>query len=320
MSGALAAVALVCGLPPLVAGLLGAHWPWLLLPLAALPLAVLVLFVDKVAGWLRAPIPFRVPLTTGQQRGCDNPRSFVDVAVRVVVDVCLLRPLFRATPTAPSLHRGLAHGMGRSLWLFAAAFHGALAVVGLRHLRLVIEPAPTFVVWLENADVATAMFLPKLHVTSVVLLAALLFLLGRRLTLPRVRFISLAADYFPLLLLLAIATTGMVMRHITRTDVTAVKQLALGLAAGQLLWPVQADRWLLAHVFSVAALLGYFPLSKLMHMPGVLLSPTLTLANINREQRHINARNPKVQVLHYADYEATFRERMLEAGLPVEKG
>ena len=134
----------------------------------------------------------------------------------------------------------------------------------------------------------------------------------------RVRYISLAADYFPLLLLLAIATTGIVMRHFVRTDVAAVKQLTIGLANWTL--PLRADAWLITHVFLVGVLLVYFPLSKLMHMPGALLSPTLTMANINREKRHINVCNPQVQVMHYADYEATFRERMIEAGLPVEAG
>jgi nitrate reductase gamma subunit len=327
IGGALAAVAVACALPALMAWLLGPHWPVLLLPLGLAPLALVVLFVAKVARWMRAPVPFRIPLTTGQQRGLatlprrgfDNPHSTFEVVIRVLLDVFLLRPLFRATPTAPRLGRGLAHGMARSLWLCAAAFHGALAIVALRHLRMFLVPAPHFVAWLEDFDVATEMFLPKVHATSVILLLGLLFLLGRRLALVRVRTISLAADYFPLFLLLAIAVTGIVMRHLTRTDVTAVQQFALGLAAGKLVLPARADFWLLAHLFSVGTLLVYFPLSKLMHLPGVLLSPTLTLANNNREQRHINARNPQVEVLHYADYEAAFRDRMIEAGLPVEK-
>ena len=239
---------------------------------------------------------------------------------RFLLDACLFRPLARTTPTATGYGGGLAHGMGRGLWLAAAAFHGSLLVVLLRHLRMVLEPVPAFVTWLENADAATEMWLPKLHVTTVVFTLALLVLLGRRLVLARVRYLSLAADYFPLFLLLAIATTGIVLRHFTRADVTAVKQFALGLAHGQLVLPAAADFWLLGHLFCVGTLLVYFPLGKLMHVPGVLLCPTLTLANDNRERRHVNPRNPKVEILHYADYENTFRDRMIEAGLPVEKG
>jgi nitrate reductase gamma subunit len=327
LGGALAAVVLACGVPALAAALLGRHWPWLLVPAGGLVVVAVVLFVYKVMGWLRAPVPFRVPLTTGQQRslrglprhGWQTPHSPSEVALRALVDIVLLRPLFRATPTALALGRGLPHNLARGLWLGAVAFHGAMAIVLLRHLRMVLEPVPGFVVWLEAYDVATEMSLPKLHVTSLLLLVALLFLLGRRLVLPRIRYISLAADYLPVLLLIAIAATGIVMRHVTRTDVTAVKELALGLVAGKLVAPAQVGFWLSAHVSCVAALLLYFPLGKLMHAPGVFLSPTLTLANTNRELRHLNPRNPKVVILHYTDYENTFRERMIEAGLPVEK-
>jgi nitrate reductase gamma subunit len=321
LSGALAAVAIACAIPALGLFLLGAHWPLLVIAIAVVaPIALVVAFVWKVARWMRAPLPFRIPLTVGQQSGLGSPHSAFEVVLRVVLDVLLLRPLFRTTPTAPSVGRGLAHGRGRSLWFITAAFHGSLLVIVLRHLRLFLEPVPGFVAVLEQFDVATEMVLPKVHVTSLLLPLALALLLGRRLVLMRVRYISLAADYFPLLLLLAIAATGLVMRHFGRTDVAAVKQLTIGLAHGSLVLPSQADAWLITHVFLVGILLAYFPLSKLMHMPGALLSPTLTMANINRERRHVNVRNPQVQVLHYADYEATFRERMIEAGLPVEEG
>jgi nitrate reductase gamma subunit len=327
LGGASAACAVLCAIPVLAAPGLTVHWPIVLTLLALAPLALLVAFVARVVRWMRAPVAFRIPLTVGQQRGLasipqspiGSPRSLVQVGLRVLLDVLLFRPLFRATPTAPTLGRGLSHGMARSLWLAAALFHGSLAIILLRHLRFFLDPVPGLVAALERFDVATEMVLPKLHVTSLALLLALLVLLGRRLVLVRVRYISLAADYFPLLLLLAIATTGLVMRHVTRTDVFAIKQLTAGLANGILVLPAPVDAWLLVHVFLVGALLAYFPLSKLMHFPGALMSPTLTMGNLNRERRHINPRNPQVEVMHYADYEAAFRERMIEAGLPVEE-
>jgi nitrate reductase gamma subunit len=79
------------------------------------------------------------------------------------------------------------------------------------------------------------------------------------------------------------------------------------------------DLFLAVHLFLVAVLLAYFPLGKLMHAGGAWLSPTLTMANSNRERRHVNFHNPKVEVLHYADYEDAFRAPMIAAGLPVEK-
>jgi nitrate reductase gamma subunit len=326
LGGALAAVAVACALPAVAAFVLGAHWPLLLLLAPAALLALVVASVWKIARWMRAPVPFRIPLTVGQQRALisiphsrsGSPHSLPEVMLRMLLDVLAFRPLWRTTPTAPSLGRGLAHGMDRALWFMAAAFHGSLAIVALRHLRFFLRPVPGFVTFLEGFDVATATVLPSVHITSVVLPLALVFLVGRRLVLVRVRYISLAADYFPLFLLLAIATTGLLMRHVTKTDVAALTQFTTSLASFTLVLPSQADTLLLVHVFLVGFLLVYFPLSKLMHVPGALMSPTLTMANVNRERRHVNVRNPTVEVLHYADYEATFRQPMIEAGLPVE--
>jgi hypothetical protein len=49
------------------------------------------------------------------------------------------------------------------------------------------------------------------------------------------------------------------------------------------------------------------------------MSPTRNLANNSRAKRHINPWNYPVKVHTYAAYEDEFREKMIEAGLPVEK-
>ena len=66
-------------------------------------------------------------------------------------------------------------------------------------------------------------------------------------------------------------------------------------------------------------LLAYFPFSKLMHMAGVFLSPTRNLSNDSRIVRHVNPWNYPVKVHTYEEYEDEFRDKMIEAGLPVEK-
>jgi nitrate reductase gamma subunit len=327
LGGALAAAVVACAVPLLATALLGQGWAFLGVVFALAVPALLVGFSAKVLRWMRAPVPFRIPLTVGQQRslasiphdGTGNPHTTGQVLLRALLDVVLFRPLTRTTPTARTLSPALDHGTTRSLWLAAMLFHGSLAVIGVRHLRLFLEPVPGFVAWLENADAVGEMTLPKLHVSSVALVLALLYLLGRRLWLAKLRYISVAADYFPLFLLIALATTGLVMRHFIRTDVPAVKGLVTGLANGAVILPAKADAFLVVHLFLLGVLLAYFPFSKLMHMPGVWLSPTLTLANSTRQRRHVNPNNPKVETLHYADYEDAFRGPMLEAGLPVEK-
>jgi nitrate reductase gamma subunit len=74
-----------------------------------------------------------------------------------------------------------------------------------------------------------------------------------------------------------------------------------------------------AHLLLVCTLLAYFPFSKLVHMGGIFLSPTRNLTANSREVRHVNPWNAPVPVHTYAEYEDEFRERMREAGLPLEK-
>jgi hypothetical protein len=54
-------------------------------------------------------------------------------------------------------------------------------------------------------------------------------------------------------------------------------------------------------------------------MAGVFLSPTRNLAGNSREVRHLNPWNAPVSVHTYEEYEDEFRQRMRDAGLPLEK-
>jgi len=69
----------------------------------------------------------------------------------------------------------------------------------------------------------------------------------------------------------------------------------------------------------VSLLVAYFPFSKLMHAPGIFLSPTRNLKNDSRAQRHVNPWSYPVKVHTYEEYEDEFRVAMKEAGIPLEK-
>ncbi len=322
------AVAVLCAAAVLLGWLSGPNAGFLLLVPAVAVLPALAGLVWKVGRWMRAPVPYPGSLTTGQHCGqssalhsrLGSPKSGWEVAARVIVDVLMFRPLLRTTPSALMVGSGLHRFGGRWLWMGTSLFHGALLIVVLRHLRFVTSPVPSFVILLESVDSVTDLAVPKVHVTSLVFIAGLGLLLGRRLVVRRLRYVSLAADYFPLLVLILIGVSGLIMRHVTRPDIVALKTFTLSLAAFDVVAPAQVDIWLLVHVFLVSVLLAYFPVSKLMHALGALMSPTLNLANNSRAVRHINVRNPSVETLHYEDYEATFRDRMIAAGLPVENG
>jgi nitrate reductase gamma subunit len=139
------------------------------------------------------------------------------------------------------------------------------------------------------------------------------------LIVPQLRYISLVTDYFALLLLLGIVTTGLLMRHFFPADLLQVKNMALGWVTFSPAVPKGIGTFFYVHLSFVFTLMAWFPFSKLMHMGGVFLSPTRNLANDNRMHRHPNPWNAPVKVHTYEEYEDEFREKMKLAGLPLEK-
>ena len=206
-----------------------------------IPYVALVIFLAgfcwRVAQWARSPVPFRIPTTCGQQKSLpwiknaplDNPDTGLGVAGRMALEVLLFRSLFRNNRA--ELHdRNYVFGDSKLLWLGALALHWALLVILLRHLRLLVQPVPHFVLSLGALDGFFQIGAPTLYLSNVVVTCALAYLLLRRLRDPLLRYISQFTDYFALLLLLGIAISGILMRYATRVDVVAVKRLAIGLA------------------------------------------------------------------------------------------
>jgi len=109
------------------------------------------------------------------------------------------------------------------------------------------------------------------------------------------------------------------MRYFAKIDVVGAKELAMGLVTFHPVIPEGIGGIFYVHLFFVSVLLGYFPFSKLMHMGGIFLSPTRNLPGNSRAVRHINPWNYPVAVHTYQEYEDEFREKMIEASLPVEK-
>ena len=292
-------------------------------------LAFLVGFVVKVMGWASSAVPFRIPTTCGQQKSLpwikqnciDNPDTKTGVFIRMVLEIFLFRSLFRNTKAA--FNRNVSNRLSYSweifLWIGALAFHYSFLVVILRHFRFFTSPVPSCLGWLEFFDGIVQLGLPGLFLSGVVLLVATLFLLGRRIFDAKVTYISQAADYFPLFLIIGIAATGIAMRYFTKVDIIGIKTLTMGLATFAPVIPEGVGGLFYAHVFMVSVLFAYFPASKLMHAGGVFLSPTRNMANDTRAKRHVNPWNYDVETHTYPQYEDHFREKMIEAGLPVDK-
>ncbi|MCI5144509.1 MAG: menaquinol oxidoreductase [Candidatus Electrothrix sp. AR3] len=299
----------------------------------AVPYAALILFVGgfcyRVLKWAKSPVPFKIPTTCGQgyslpwikRDPLEAPVNTTEVTARMFMEIFLFRSLWRNTKADVLPGPKLTYESSRWLWLFGMAFHYSMLLILLRHLRLFLHPVPFPIFVLEYLDGILQITAPTVYITDAIMLLGLLALLGRRIITRSVRYISLANDYFPLFLLLAIALTGILMRYLLRAgvDIVAIKQLAVGLATFQPTISGDIASIFYVHLFLVSCLLAYFPFSKLMHMGGVFLSPTRNMANDSRMRRHVNPWNPDIKPHSYAGYEDEFRADMVEQGIPVEQ-
>ena len=208
----------------------------------------------KIYIYARTPQPLKIPTTPA-------PTTRSGVVWRIVTEITVFKSLFKSS---------------KWTWLFGWMFHVALLVVLLRHLRYFTEPIWTWVALIQPFGIYAGF--------------AMLFGLGglwaRRFLVDRVRYISSPSDHLMLALLMAIAASGLAMKYFAHTDIVALKAFFLGLMLFS--WQeLPADPVLLVHLTLVASLMIVFPVSKLLHAPGILFSPTLNQADNPREQRHV---------------------------------
>jgi len=299
----------------------------------ALPYLALAVFivgmVCRMAYWAKSPVPFCIPTTGGQEQSLDFikqakfdcPNTRIGVFVRMFLEIFLFRSLFRNTQAdlVGNNGTGTVYYSSKWLWCFALVFHYCFLLVFLRHFRFFTEPVPFWTTCLETLDGVMQIGAPRFFMTGGILLAALLFLLGRRVFNEQLRYISLVNDYFPLWLLVGIVCTGVCLRYFDKAEIAMVKIFIMGITHFSPVSPDGITPLFFAHVTLVSALLLYFPFSKLAHMGGIFFSPTRNMANNSRRVRHINPWNPPKQYFTYAEYEDTYRDVMAEVGLPLEK-
>ena len=145
------------------------------------------------------PAPLKVPSTPA-------PITRTGAAFRVLREVVIFESLYKSN---------------KWIWLFGIAFHGALVLVLFRHLRYFIQP-----VWLP-----VQLAQPFGIYAGFAMVAALLALWARRVSIARVRYISDAFDHLILLLLILIGGSGLAMKFLVRTDIVSLKGFFLGLMA-----------------------------------------------------------------------------------------
>jgi nitrate reductase gamma subunit len=210
----------------------------------------------KIRQYARTPAPLKIALTPA-------PLTQAGVGWRLTREVVFFESLFRSS---------------KWTWVFGWMFHAALVLVVVRHVRYFQEP-----VWLPISLVQ-----PFGTYAGFAMVAGLGGLWARRFLVDRVRYISTPSDHLMLALLIAIGITGLGMRFVAHTDIVAVKVFMLGLMRLDV-QPLPADPVLLVHLGLVALLMLIFPISKLLHAPGLFFSPTRNQTDNPREARHVAA-------------------------------
>jgi nitrate reductase gamma subunit len=222
--------------------------------LATLMLVVGTLY--RIGVYTRTPAPLKIPTTPA-------PISTGGVVLRMMREVFIFESLFKA-----------------NLWTWAAGwlFHASLALVLLRHLRYFTEPVWAWVAFIQ----------PFGMYAGITMLLGVAGLWARRIFVERIRYISTPSDHLMLALFMVIALSGLVMSFIEHTDVIAVKGFMLGLMHFDL-QTLPSNIVLYLHLFMVAVLMMIFPISKLLHAPGLFFSPSRNQADNPRDKRHISS-------------------------------
>jgi len=225
-------------------------------------LVFVVGLLHRIRIYASTPAPLKIPTTPA-------PTTKGGVVLRMTREVVFFESLFKANLWT--------WGMG---WLF----HASMALVVLRHLRYFTDPVWGWVVFIQ----------PFGMYAGITMLLGVCGLWARRLFVERIRYISTPSDHLMLLLFVVIAASGLVMNFFVHTDVIAVKGFFQGLMHFSI-QPLPAESILVLHLLSVVALLVIFPLSKLLHAPGVFFSPSRNQTDNPREKRHLSAWAAKLE-------------------------
>ena len=208
----------------------------------------------KIARYARVPAPLKIPTTPA-------PTTTSGVVLRMAREVILFESLFKSN---------------KWIWLFGWTFHMGMWLVFLRHVRYFTFDIPFWLAFIQ----------PYGTYAGFAMLAGLVGLWARRVLVERIRYITNPSDHLMLALLVLIVGSGLMMRFVLHTDIIMVKAYMLGLVRLRI-GDLPADPILLVHLGSVAALMLVFPISKLIHAPGVFFSPTRNQADNPREKRHL---------------------------------
>lgn len=238
-------------------------------------LAAAIFFVGvtrKIISYARTPQPLKIPTTPA-------PTTRAGVMIRVAREVILFESLFKAN---------------KWTWFFGWMLHFSLLLLLLRHLFYISDPVWSWVLLIQ----------PVGNYAAIGMITGLAGLWCRRILVDRIRYISSLSDHLMLALLIGIAASGFAMKYFDYPDIIAVKAFVLGLITSK--WqPLPENPLLMLHFALAAILLIVFPLSKLLHAPGVFFSPTINQVDNPREARWLSGWSAKINHARRTDHNGT---------------
>lgn len=204
----------------------------------------------RIAGWLKTPVPFHLTLFPA-------PNGVMDRIATIASDFFLCRTLFRED---------------KALWLRVWLFHLSLALIIAGHAAGIFFLRNQFVLIGLNPDASRSLSKLLGGIAGIVMVLSLEALLAGRISNPIVRKLSVPEDFCTLLLLIAIAVTGILMYlpgfH---ADLHAVRSYMGGLIRFRPTMLPHSPMFIV-HFLLVNVLLMYFPFSRLFHSAGYFVN------------------------------------------------
>ena len=248
----------------------------------------------RVIGWLRTPVPFHLTLFPVPVKIFGKIWGFAS-------EFFIFRTLYRHD---------------RVLWLLTLLFHVTLALTLAGHLFGIYFLREQFALFGLGPGASRQMSRILGGTAGIVMICSLGGLLYRRIAMPEVKRLSEPENFLALLLILAVALSGIFMYlpgyHI---DLPTVRTYLGSLLSATPLSPPRNAPFVI-HFVLVNILLLYFPFSRMMHSIGFFVIRTMLLETppvyptpANTRQRSVFAAK-KVSPENPASSQTTFNREV----------
>lgn len=229
---------------------------WAFFVYVPLPYIAMAVFVGgliyRIRNWVMLPRAKTVVFPAAS--------SSMGTATQVGGDILLFRKTFQGS---------------RSLWAMTYLFHAGLALIIVGHFRTVAEVSWFWNLFdLNEAGIELISFILG-STAGLAMFTGGLLLLSRRFML-KWRVISLFEDYFLLVLLLAVITTGIYMRLFSHLNLEEIRQYATSVLTFHPKAAVSSPLFLW-HFFLAQIVLMYLPFSKLIHVISKAITDSWTV-------------------------------------------